>query len=103
MNVQHLFGANLKRCRQRANLSQIELASRLGITPSAVFNIEAGTRFVSEELLQHLIDTLHILPEELFYSGPEQSAQAIHADVLKKVIASHLDAAGRSLMAQMEA
>jgi transcriptional regulator with XRE-family HTH domain len=38
------FGRNLWRCRRRADLSQEELANRLGLSRAAIYTLELGQR-----------------------------------------------------------
>lgn len=95
MELLELFGHNLKRCRRRADITQAELARLIGISESAVHNIEAGTLFVSDEILERITAVLCILPEELFYSGEETTREAIHADIVKKVLETHFKHAER--------
>jgi transcriptional regulator with XRE-family HTH domain len=102
MDVQLLFGQNLKRCRTRQHMSRLELARRISVTASSVYNMETGLRFVSDTLLQRITDTLGILPEELFYTGTAADSAAIHAEVVKQVVATHLHLAARSLTAAIE-
>lgn len=95
MELLELFGHNLKRCRKRADITQAELARKIGISESAVYNIEAGSLFVSDEILEKITAVLRILPEELFYSGEETTREAIHADIVKKVLDTHFKHAER--------
>jgi transcriptional regulator with XRE-family HTH domain len=95
MQVQILFGQNLKRCRRRSHLKQWELAQKIGVSESTIHNMEAGSAFVSDELLEQIVTVLGILPEELFYSGEQTTPEEVHADVVKKVLSSHLRFAER--------
>jgi transcriptional regulator with XRE-family HTH domain len=95
MDVQELFGQNLKRCRKRAGITQRALSVKIGLSESAVWNMEAGTLFASDEILDHITTALGILPEELFYTGTEHAPEAVHADVVKKVAATHIKYAAR--------
>ena len=44
MTVAERFGANLKRCRKRARLSQVEVADRAGLHRTEIGFLEQGKR-----------------------------------------------------------
>lgn len=64
--VQELLAENLKRLRRRLGVSQIELANMSGISNSYLGDIETGKKFPSARILQLLVDSLEIHPQELF-------------------------------------
>ena len=51
--------------RIKANMTQEELAEKLGITPRQVQRIETGTSKPSFKTLQLLIEILHITDEDI--------------------------------------
>ena len=50
------FPESLKQCRKERDMSQHELARRLGVSPSLIHHYEAGTRKPSFEMLVMLSD-----------------------------------------------
>ena len=50
----------LKYLRKRENISQAELALRLGVTPSAIGNYESGTRKPSYEIEEAIADYFNV-------------------------------------------
>jgi transcriptional regulator with XRE-family HTH domain len=65
MIARHI-GANLRRARERANLSQEELAVRASLHRTAVGQLERGERVARADTLVKLAGSLGIPPGELF-------------------------------------
>lgn len=59
------IGANLRRARKRANLSQEELAVRASLHRTAVGQLERGERVARADTLVKLAGSLGIPPGEL--------------------------------------
>lgn len=69
------FGARLKRYREAADLSQIELARAIGYnSKAAISKIERGQRDMPRSLIQLAADKLGISPLALFVDDPAASA-----------------------------
>jgi transcriptional regulator with XRE-family HTH domain len=64
--VAERFGANVKRRRERARLSQEELALRASMHPTAIGLIERGRRLPRADSIAKLAGTLGIEPGDLF-------------------------------------
>lgn len=60
------LGKRIRALRERAGLTQEELAQRLGVTPSAVGNYERDISHPKEEVLYRLFTALSCEPNELF-------------------------------------
>lgn len=71
---QKRIGAFIAQCRKEKNLTQMQLAERLGITSQAVSKWENGRGMPDVSLLQSLCDALGISLNELF-SGEHISAE----------------------------
>lgn len=71
---QKRIGAFIAQCRKEKNLTQMQLAERLGITGQAVSKWENGRGMPDVSLLQPLCDVLGISLNELF-SGEHISAE----------------------------
>ncbi len=64
------FGTSIQKQRVQKNLTQAELAEKLGIELSTLGKIECGMSFVSAKLLLKICSTLEVTPAELFnFSG----------------------------------
>lgn len=60
------IGLKIKQYRERANLTQEELAELIGVTASAVGNYEREVSHPREDVLYKLFDALGAQPNELF-------------------------------------
>lgn len=62
---QDFFHSNLRRARERAGLSQAELADEIGIARTTVVSLESGKTRLFNKNLQLVADHLHLSIEEL--------------------------------------
>ncbi len=62
---QNTLGLRIAECRRKSNLTQEELANRLGVTPQALSQYERGTRYPDIELLKGLCEILHVSADYL--------------------------------------
>ena len=60
------LGDRIRMRREELALSRIQLAERLGVTPSTVSNYETGVSFPKEEVMLRLFDCLETDPNTLF-------------------------------------
>lgn len=70
-------GANLRRLRQRAELSQIELAEASGVSRRTIINLEAGEANIGLSGLDHLAAALGVGFVDLV-TGPERSTSSVN-------------------------
>ncbi len=63
------LGAAIKAARLENRLTQEQLSEMVGIVPSHVKQIEAGTRSPSVEVLYKLAHTLNFSVDEIFFPG----------------------------------
>ena len=66
MNLKKLFGLRVKHYRLLSNLSQEELAERVGLSSHTISYIERGKNFISMSKLSILCSALDIKPYQLF-------------------------------------
>lgn len=66
-DFQILIGSNLQRCRDKANLTQEQVAERVGISTSFYANLERGSRSMSIPVLLALADVLHVSANTILY------------------------------------
>lgn len=64
--IRRIFAKNLKAYRKKQNLSQMELASKAGITTNFVNDIENGKKWISPSTLSKFCEVLEIEPYKLF-------------------------------------
>jgi len=68
-HLQQLFIQNLRIYRTKAGFSQLEFSEKIGISPNYLNAVENGKNFPSPEVLQKMIDSLNILPYQLFLNS----------------------------------
>ena len=71
MNSHSLLKNNLKKCRQENNLTQKELADKVGTSKNTISSIETGQFCPTAYLAALLCRALHCTFEELFYFEEE--------------------------------
>ena len=89
------IGKMIKLLRERAGMTQEQLAERLEVTPSAVGNYERDVSFPREEILYRIFKALDCEPNELFtdYYRAEKNPGRIHLELYRE-----LDEHGRELV-----
>ncbi len=89
------LGKRIRALRERAGITQEELAQRLGVTPSAVGNYERDISHPKEEVLYRLFSALSCEPNELFsdYYNVKLSPAQLHIMKYRE-----LDEHGRELV-----
>jgi len=70
--IKDILKENIKKYRQRRNLSQFALASKINISTNFLADIEAGNTWVSAQTLMKLAKAFDIEPYELL--KPENTA-----------------------------
>ena len=65
MDIRHLFGANVRRLRVQAGLSQEAVAARVGVDRAHVSSMERGQQNVTLLTLWHTAQALGAKPADL--------------------------------------
>jgi len=65
MNIHSSFGAQLRQLRAKKNITQKELALKLGIGQTAIANYENGKRFPDEQILISIADFFRVTIDHL--------------------------------------
>lgn len=65
MDIRHLFGANVRRLRVQAGLSQEAVAARVGVDRAHVSSMERGQQNVTLLTLWHTAQALGVKPADL--------------------------------------
>jgi len=94
--IGQLVGANLRRLREAAAITQADLASRIGKTVETISNFERGKTTPSLRSVQDLAQALGCSVADLF-NGSERPALETEAAVVGRTIVS-LPAADRALV-----
>jgi len=76
------FGRILKAKRKEANLTQDEIASKVGLVRTSITNIEQGKQHVSLHMLFQLADAVGARPQDLL---PDRLAQPLSADLEREL------------------
>jgi len=76
IQIRSLFSRNLKRLRNQASLSQINLASKAGLAHNFINDIESGKKWVSPETIAKLAVALRAEPYQFFLSDSKWNNQA---------------------------
>ena len=66
-DLQVLTGSNLQRCRNKANLTQEQVAEQVGISTSFYANLERGSRSMSIPVLLALAEVFHVSADSILY------------------------------------
>ncbi len=91
------FGVYLSRLRKRADMTQSELADRIGVTRQAVSKYERGESFPDISVLVPLADIFSVTLDDLIAAGdPTEGEQA-----LLREVANGRDATDKVSMASM--
>ncbi|MDR2803756.1 MAG: helix-turn-helix domain-containing protein [Treponema sp.] len=90
-HIRAIFSRNLKKLREKAKFSQIELAMQSGITHNFINDIEHAKRGVSLDTIEKLSKALNVSPHIFFIedSGAlekELSPYPEHIDSLLKAV-----------------
>ena len=75
INIRCLLSRNLKRLRNSANLSQLNLANDTGLTPNFINDIESGKKWVSAETIGKLAIALKTEPYQFFIAESKWNDQ----------------------------
>ena len=80
-------GVRLRGLREARNISQVELAKRLGITQSNVSEMERGIRSVTSHFAVRLAQTLHVSIDEILIgsNGTAEKTPLASVKVLRRI------------------
>src|SRR3989344_1962754 len=89
MNIQKIFGENLRRARIKSGLSQSKLANKSGFSPAYVNRIEKGEENISLKNIWMISNVLNVPIKTLFSPFQDSQYKAIvfdfHFKMLKKL------------------
>lgn len=73
MDIRRVFGANVRRCRVAAGLSQEAVAVKMGVDRAYVSGMERGQQNVTLLTMWHLAEALGVRPVDLLDEAAEDS------------------------------
>ena len=83
-DVRILLAANLKHFRAILDISQMELAEKIGCSPTLIGKIETMKRFPSADNLNRIADAFNITPADLFIDTKKSEAAKSIASLHKR-------------------
>jgi len=83
--LRRILANNIKRCRQKSNLSQLDLAEKVDISANFLSEIERCKAWISPNTLVKLAAVLNIEPYELF------KADALMSNKEKSILQKYAD------------
>ena len=96
-DVRILLAKNIKRFREIMGFSQMELAEKIGCSPTLIGKIETMKRFPSADTFNLLVKALEIEPADLFSKKDEsetiKTKKTLHEqrNLLKKKVLKAID------------
>lgn len=85
-HIQQLFINNIRFYRTKAGYSQLAFSEKIGLSPNYLNAVENGKNFPSLDVLQKMVDTLQLLPYELFLEHPNAKREKIIPDETMQVV-----------------
>lgn len=85
--VPTLFGENISKYRKKLNLTQAELAEKIGVTQKHLSEIESGLKFPSATLIEQLSISLD-KPVAAFFGGTVHNAYDFSNSVVGLLMAN---------------
>ena len=79
-HLQQVFINNIRFYRTKANFTQVDFATEIGVTPNYLNAVENGKYFPSPDVLQKMCDSLKLYPYQLFLEQPEMSSMQCKAE-----------------------
>lgn len=81
MNTQKLFGLRVKELRKKSNMTQEQLAEKLGVFQKQIGNIETGTTFTTMSNLEKLAKAFQVDISDLFSFKHHQTREELITEI----------------------
>ena len=86
MDIKKNFGKRIREIRTSLNLTQEQLAEKMGVSPKSLSQIELGNNFISAEKLALMCEALNVKPKALFdFDYIESSKESFIDDVIERI------------------
>jgi transcriptional regulator with XRE-family HTH domain len=73
--AQHSLGQMLRERRRKLDLTQLEVAKRIGTSTPYIGHLEAGKRHPSDKIIGRLAEVLDFEPRELFFAANPRAVE----------------------------
>ena len=83
--IKNSLGKQIKKYRIAKDLSQEQLAEKIGIAVNNYGKIERGQNFVTAETLEKIVKTLEVSPRDLFDFMPEKTAVEMKKELVQAI------------------
>lgn len=86
-NIRTVLAVNMKARRKQRNLSQADLAEKIGTSPNYISKIEAEKQFPSVQMIEQIAGALECDSVDLFSTEKieEKRIDSIRKDLLKNI------------------
>ena len=84
-NIKDVFGKNLRREREKRNLSQEKFAELIDIGIPALSKLECGKSYPKPQTLQKIIDVFQIKPHVLYMVDEEFNVEEAYKDMITRI------------------
>ena len=85
-HFQELFVRNLRFFRKKKGISQLKFSEIINVSPNYLNAVENGKNFPSPEVVQQIIDTLGVLPYQLFLEHPVETMRSPDSALIQELI-----------------
>jgi len=83
---QELFVRNLRFFRKKRGISQLKFSEIINVSPNYLNAVENGKNFPSPEVVQQIIDTLGVLPYQLFLEHPVETGRPPDSALIQELV-----------------
>jgi len=80
-----IFGNNVKKYRKTRNITQIELADKIGLEVKSLSLIETGKGFASAKTIGKIVTVLKVTPDELFTPQSDKNSKIIYSEIVNNL------------------
>ena len=84
-DIKAIFGKNLRREREKRNLSQEKFAELIDIGIPALSKLECGKSYPKTQTLQKIIDVFKISPHVLYVTDDDFDVNTAYDDMLSRL------------------
>ena len=101
-NIREILAENIKKYRQKFDITQAELAERANISTNFIGMIEQKRKFPAPEMLERIAVALEIETTELFMTSasPQAELKKLHKEILSDLDRAIGEAVGKAIKEQ---
>ncbi len=90
-DIKKLLGRRIKELRENKNLTQEQLAEKIGIGQRNLSKIECGNNFVTSETLSKIISALQVEAKDLFDFNHKNDKEILKRELLEAINEEKID------------